>query len=1018
MVFRNKSILVVGAGIAGIQASLDLAEMGADVHLIEQTPSIGGRMAQLDKTFPTNDCSLCILSPKMSECARHPGITLHMNSSPISIDGEPGNFTCKIREEATYVFPDKCVACGLCEEKCPTKITDEFDVGLRTRKAIYRYFLQSVPSNYVIDPEHCLHITKGVCGLCEKVCPAEAINFEDADKEIDINCGAVILAAGIDAFDPIVYGQYGYKKFPNVVTSLEFERMLCASGPQMGHLVCPANDKSPKNIAFIQCVGSRDRENSKNYCSSVCCMYAIKEAIIAKEHIKDLNATIFFMDVRAFGKGFDKYYERAEEQFGVEFVRSRVAEITELPGGDLRLHFAHQDGRRDTRDFSLVVLSVGLQQRKDILEISQNADIKLDENSFCRTCDFQPLDTTRPGVFVCGAISGPKDIPESVMAASGAVARAARFLGLRRQKNVSQKAFPPEKDVVGDRPRIGAFICHCGINIAGVVDVPAVVEYAKLLQNVEHAENLLYACSQDCMDTIKQRVEEHNLNRVLVAACTPRTHEPLFRETLREAGLNQYLFEMANIRDQCSWAHMNEPELATEKAKELVEMGVAKARGLTPLQKLPVDIDPKALVIGGGLAGMTAALALADAGYRVFLVEREDELGGNLRRVRFLLGNRDPQQLLRETIENVRNNGLVKVYTGTKVKKIDGYIGNFRTTVVSLAQDGKSKELQHGVVVVATGAREYATEEYHYKESKRVVTQLEFEKMLQDGVFTGKPMQNVVMIQCVNSREEGRSYCSRLCCSQSIKNALVLKHERPATDIYVLYRDIRTYGLKEQYFGEARDRGVVFLRYNIDNKPTVELINPENPNSKLRVTTTDPILGKQVVIDADLVVLAVSIDAPGQNKELAKMLKVPLNADNFFLEAHVKLRPVDFATDGIFVCGLAHCPKDIEESITQATAAAGRAMTVLSKMVVEAEGSICEVKPELCTGCGVCVEVCAYAAAEVDEEKGVALINEALCKGCGACAASCRSGAIDLKGFTNEQIFSAIDSLEMVVMPQ
>jgi len=1018
MVFRNKSILVVGAGIAGIQASLDLAEMGADVHLIEQTSSIGGRMAQLDKTFPTNDCSLCILSPKMSECARHPGITLHMNSSLLSIDGEPGNFTCKIRESATYVDPNKCVACGLCEERCPTKITDEFDMGLRTRKAIYRYFLQSVPSNYVIDAEHCLRITKGVCGLCERACTAEAINFEDTDKEININCGAVILAAGIDAFDPIVYGQYGYKKFPNVVTSLEFERMLCASGPQMGHIVCPANDKPPKNVAFIQCVGSRDRENSKNYCSSVCCMYAIKEAIIAKEHIKGLDATIFFMDVRAFGKEFDKYYERAKEQFGVEFIRSRVAKITELPGGDLRLHFAHQDGRRDTRDFSLVVLSVGLQQRKDMLEFSESGDIKLNEYSFCRTVDFQPLDTSRRGVFVCGAISGPKDIPESVMAASGAAARAVRFLGLKRQKKVSKKEFPPEKDVVGDRPRIGAFICHCGINIAGVVDVPGVVEYAKSLQNVEHAENLLYACSQDCMDIIKQRIEEHNLNRVLVAACTPRTHEPLFRETLREAGLNQYLFEMANIRDQCSWAHMNEPELATEKAKELVEMGVAKTRGLTPLQKLPVDIDPKALVIGGGLAGMTAALALADSGYRVFLIEKEDELGGNLRRVQFSLGDSDPQQLLEKTIEKVRNNELITVYTGTKVKTIDGYIGNFRTTVVPLGRGGKFKELQHGVVVVATGAREYPTEEYHYRESKRVVTQLEFEKMLQDGAFTGRPMQNVVMIQCVNSREEGRDYCSRLCCSQAIKNALVLKRERPATDIFVLYRDIRTYGLKEQYFGEARDRGVIFLRYDIDNKPTVELIDPENPNGKLRVITTDPILGKQVVIDTDFVVLAVSIDAPERNKELAKMLKVPLNADSFFLEAHVKLRPVDFATDGIFVCGLAHCPKDIDESITQATAAAARAMTVLSKMVIEAEGSICKVNPELCSGCGVCVEVCAYAAAEMDEEKGVAYINEALCKGCGACAASCRSGAIDLKGFTNEQIFSAIDSLEIAEMPQ
>ncbi len=1010
---KSKSVIVVGAGIAGIQAALDLAEMGADVHIVEQSPSIGGRMAQLDKTFPTNDCSLCILSPKMSDCARHPRITLHVNSSLLSIKGEPGDFNCTIREKATYVDPEKCVGCGICEEKCPVKVEDEFDSELRNRKAIYRYFLQSIPSNYIIDPEHCLRVTRGgnVCGLCEKECPADALNFEDQDKEFDINCGAVILASGIDPFDPSVYGQYGYGKFPNVVTSLQFERMLCASGPQMGHVKCPGNDEEPESVAFIQCVGSRDRENNKNYCSSVCCMYAIKEAVIAKEHIKGLDASIFFMDTRAFGKDFDKYYERADDQFGVEFIRSRVAKITELPDGKLRLHFASQNGKRETRDFSLVVLSVGIKPKESLKRLSRNIDVRLNEFGFCQTEQFQPLDTSRPGVFVCGALSGPRDIPESVMTASGAVARSAGLLGLQRQEKASIKEFPPEKDVIGDRPRVGTFVCHCGINIAGVVDVPAVVEYAKTLPNVEHAENLLYACSQDFLNTIKERIKEHDLNRVVVAACTPRTHEPLFRETLREAGLNQYLFVMANIRDQCSWAHMNEPELATEKAKELVEMTVATARKVVPLEKLSIEIDPKALVIGGGVAGMTAALSIAESGYKVFLIEKAKELGGNLSKVEFFLDGSDPQKFLSDIIKEVEENELIDVYTNTNIDKIDGYIGNFKTTLSS-DDDAKTEQLEHGAVIVATGAQEYQTDEYHYNESNRVITQLEFERMVKADAFAGKPVNNIVMIQCVNSREEGRDYCSRVCCGQAVKNALAFKNLHPVPDIYMLYRDIRTYGLNEQYFGLARDRGVVFSRYDLEHKPVVELTDPNNPNSKLNVTTYDPILDSDVTIEADYVVLAVSIDAPAKNEDIAKMLKVPLNADGFFLEAHVKLRPVDFATDGIFVCGLAHCPKNSEESIIQAKAAASRALTVLSKKLMETEGAICEVNPEFCVGCGVCVEVCAYAATEMDEEEGVAHINEALCKGCGACAASCKSGAIDLKGFTDEQIFLAINALK------
>jgi len=1010
--YPRRTVVVVGAGIAGIQASLDLAEMGAQVHLVDQTPTIGGRMPQLDKTFPTNDCSLCILSPKMSECARHPRITLHTMSEVIAVEGRAGDFRCKLLERAKFVDPDKCVSCGMCEEKCPVKIQDEFDMGLRPRKAIYRYFLQSIPSHYVIDAEHCIYQTRGRCRICEKVCPAGAIKHDDADKLLEIGCTAVILATGIDPFDPIHLGQYGYRRFKNVVTSIEFERMLSASGPLRGHLVCPGSGEEPRRVAFLQCVGSRDLGQRNEFCSSVCCMYAIKEAIIAKEHLKGLDASIFFMDVRAFGKDFDKYYERAHGQFGVDFVRARAAELSEVNGGDVRVHFTAENGKRLNEDFSMVVLSVGLNPRRDARLLADRMDVALDDYGFCRTSPMTPLDTSREGLFVCGAASGPKDIPESVMSSSAAVAQVAGLLGLERQKLEDRKSFPPEKNVLGDRPRVGAFICHCGINIAGVVDVEALTEAAARLPNVECAEHLMYCCSQDCLDTIKKRIKERDLNRVVVAACTPRTHEPLFRETLREAGLNEYLFEMANIRDQCSWAHMHEPEAATRKARELVTMAVAKARELAPLKRLSVDITPRALVVGGGLAGMTAALAVADSGCEAVLVEQEDELGGNARDLHFTLEGADPRRLLAETVCRVSEHPRVKVHTNAGIKKLDGYIGNFKT-LLGVGPEGEKQdvETEHGAVIVATGAREHETSEYLRGASARVLTQTEFERCLAEGRLPVTGVRTVVMVQCVGSREEPRLYCSRVCCGQAVKNAIRMRETHPAADVYVLYRDVRTYGAKERYYLQARDRGVVFMRYELERKPEVAQIDEANPASRLQVRLFDPVLDREVVIEADLLVLSTGIEAPGENGDLARMLKVPLNKEGFFLEAHMKLRPVDFATDGIFMCGLAHGPKYLEESLIQAKAAAARALTVLTKEAIETEGTISRVDPTRCTGCGTCERVCAYGAIEVNKEEGIAELNEALCKGCGACAASCRSGAIDLSGFSNGQMFSAIGAL-------
>ncbi|UCD26090.1 MAG: CoB--CoM heterodisulfide reductase iron-sulfur subunit A family protein, partial [Candidatus Bathyarchaeota archaeon] len=572
---------------------------------------------------------------------------------------------------------------------------------------------------------------------------------------------------------------------------------------------------------------------------------------------------------------------------------------------------------------------------------------------------------------------------------------------------VRKKEYPKEVDIRGEPPRIGVFICHCGINIGGVVDVPSVVEYAQTLPNVVHACHNLYTCSSDTQEIIKERIQEYDLNRVIVASCSPRTHEPLFQETIREAGINRYLFNMANIRDQCSWVHMHDHEAATGKAKDLVRMVVAKARMLEPLERLSLDVTHRGLVIGGGLAGMTAALALADQGFEVYLVEKNKELGGFLRKIRHTLDNDNTQEYLKTLIERLTSNKLVQVFLNAKVENVSGYVGNFRTTIT---QGSEKKELEHGIVIVATGGEEYRPNEYLYGKDSRILTQLELEKRF--AVRDEEQYGNVVMIQCVGSRCDERPYCSRMCCGEAVKNALKIKEKDPNANVYILYRDIRTYGLKEEHYEKAREAGIIFIRYDEENKPKVQKISSDG-NKVLQVSFFEPTIQEEIAIDANMVVLSVAVIPPKDNETLAKMLKVPINEDGFFLEAHVKLRPVDFATEGIFVCGMAHSPKSMEESISQAKAAVSRACTVLTKDTIEAEGVIATVNPNRCTACELCILVCAYNAIEIEETRTGkrAKVNSALCKGCGACAATCRCSAIDIKGFTDRQIDSIISAV-------
>lgn len=921
-----------------------------------------------------------------------------------------------------------CWTCGACDFICPVgkkvrsltsptaprRIPNPYNLGLNERPAISIYYPQAIPNKPAIDPDACVHLRYGVCGICQTVCEAKAIRYDQRDETRQLNVGAVILSPGYDIFEPNVnrgnipsedrYSSLGYGRYPNVITLLQFERILSPSGPYGGAVLRPSDLRPPTRIAFIQCVGSRDYE--RDYCSAVCCMYATKEAIIAKEHAgADLHCDIFFMDIRAFSKGFEAYYETARK-LGVNYIRCRVPVVEEIPETkNLVITYLTEDDRKVSKEYDLVVLSVGMRPPKSVQKIAETFGLRLNRFGFCETSVFSPVASGREGVYVAGPFTEPKDIPETVAQASAAAAKVMGVLHEARGSLITPTVYPPEIDVRGQKPQVGVFVCHCGTNIASVVNVPSVVEYARTLPGVVYAENNLYTCSNDSLERIKQKIAEYSLNRVVVASCTPRTHEALFRSAIRAAGLNPYYFEMANIRDQCSWVHMHEPEKATEKAKDLVRMAVAKVKLNDPLYPRPLEVNHDALVIGGGLAGMTAALALADQGFTVHLVEKEAELGGSLRRVHYLLTGEDPQAALRALVAAVTSHPNIRAYTNAALTEVKGSLGNFESKIVGHI-DNLAHIIKHGVIIVATGADTYRPTEFLYGRDERVLLHHELEERIATGGFRAK---SVAFIQCVGSRNKERPYCSRTCCSETIKHALKLKDLDPNMQVYVLYREMRTYGFREAYYTKARQRGVAFIRYPDDQPPTVV-----GQNGKLSVIVRDETLGETIRLRVDHVVLAAATIPRDGNKELAQMLKVPLGEDKFFLEAHRKLRPLDFATDGIFLCGAAHSPLAIEEIISQALGAAARAATILSRDHIELEPTISHVVTENCDGCAYCVDPCPFKAITLveyevkGEIKKRVEINEAICKGCGTCMATCPKRAVFVWHFRPEQLMAEV----------
>jgi heterodisulfide reductase subunit A-like polyferredoxin len=833
------------------------------------------------------------------------------------------------------------------------------------------------------------------CYQCVEACLAGAIDHTQKGELKEINVGSVILSSGAKPYDPApLENLYLYKKNPNVMTSLEFERILSASGPTMGHLVRPSDHKEPKKIAWLQCVGSRDTNKCGNtYCSSVCCMYAIKDAMIAKEHSGgDLDCAIFYMDIRSFGKDYELYYNRARDREQIRFMKSRIHSLTEDP----------ENGTMQEEQFDMVVLSVGLEVPDHSVELAKKLGINLNKHKFVDTDPFAPVASSRPGVFTCGIFQGPKDIPASVTEASAAASLAGAEIAEARGTDTKTIVIPDEIDIEGQEPRIGVFVCNCGINIAGVVDVPAVQEYAATLPGVVFTDNNLFTCSQDTQDKIKEKIKEERLNRVVVASCSPKTHAPMFMETLEACGLNRYLFEMANIRNQDSWVHANNHELATEKAKDLVRMAVARSSTLKPLKGKVIPVNKRALVLGGGIAGMNAALDLAKQGFESTIVEKESQLGGMARKLHHTIEGGDIGAYLETLSGKVNSDGKIEVLTNAAVVDFEGFQGNF-ITKVNVNGGEETREISHGVIIVATGAKEYEPKEFLYGEDKRVVTQTELgDRLAQKGA---SDLDTVVMIQCVGSRNDERPNCSKICCQGAVKNALDIKKQNPETQVFILYRDIRTYGLLEDYYTEARKQGVIFIRFDRDNPPVATA-----SDDGVLVTVKDHVLQKNIEIRTDLLTLSAGV-FPNDTEELSKVMKLNRNPEGYFIEAHVKLRPVDMGSEGVFLCGTAHGPKLISETIAQANAAASRAVTFLSKDEIKLSAIKAQVDTDHCVKCLTCVRSCPFEVPVFNIDLGEVQIDPALCQGCGVCACVCPRQTIQLNYYEDEQIMCKIDAL-------
>jgi heterodisulfide reductase subunit A len=992
-----------------MQSALLLAEAGYQVHLLDSAPGIGGSMHLLDRTFPTDSCGICLMLPGRAaycptiECDLHQNIQILPYSEVEDVAGEPGNFTVTVRRKPRYVDVDLCTNCGRCAQVCPIERPHQYEGDIAKQKAIYQPPVRAIPSTYVIDMDYCTR-----CGECVAECPTEAIDLEMTEGQERVEVGAVVMSPGYEPFDAGVKGEYGFGYYDNVLSSIQFERMVSLSGSTGAGIVRPSDGGKPRRIAFIQCVGSRDPSIDRGYCSSVCCMYTAKQVQVAKELDPELDVTVFFMDIRAHGKDFDEYFDQVEATPGVSYRRAMVSSIHEYKQtGDLQLNFVDEDGTVREDDFDMVVLSVGFEPPQGFQDLGRALGINLNHYGFGETDTFHPGGSSQPGILISGAFREPKDIPETVVEASAVAASAACLVGQvasspdEQAGSVAQaENVPKERNVSLEWPRLGVFLCDCRGEIGSAVDLQELAGYAQDLRDVALVQTMDNACLLSGREQIVEAIEEAELNRVVIAGCPAREYQSVFEGMMRNVGLNPALMERVNLRGEVAWVHQGNGRGATAKAKELVRMAAAGVRMDQAVHFEDRELSQRALVIGGGLAGMTAALSLAEMGHEVDLVERSGELGGQLRELRYVPTGEDPAAFTNSLVNEVEGHDRIRVYRGAEVEDTTGWVGQYQTTL-TLAE-GETEVLTQGAIIVATGGREAVPTEYLYGENPHVVTQRELEKMLDADEDVPS---DVVMIQCVGSREPERPYCSRVCCTKAVTNALRIKERNPDARVFVLYREMRTYGFREDYYQEARKKGVAFLRYELSDKPQVAA-----GDGDLSIRLREPVTGENVELRAGMLVLSTGID-PNDVEGLARMLKVPLDKNGFFQEEYPKMRPLDFARRGIFMCGLAHSPRFLDETIVQAQGAAMRAAALLKQQMLRAPVPAVQVNERLCTACGQCVEICPYGARVLEPGAHTAEVIEVLCQGCGACIVACPNKATRRQGAEVPSVYRMLESV-------